>query len=155
MEGIGVRSLACNTSRVEGRARISRLGLRRVTSESIIHTTYTNQTTSWLVCAWNLFGAPMSHGHTQIVATLTLGLQPRQGLTKFAGQEWSPWVTFHTPRTAGECEGMNPHTPKWAPTLRVRVPMDSWTFRGWLQRSKRIGLRSFFYHWNFFWNLDV
>jgi len=24
-----------------------------------------------------------------------------------------------------KCEGKNPHTPKWAPTLGVGVPMDS------------------------------
>jgi len=27
-------------------------------------------------------------------------------------QEGSPRVAFHVPRSARECEGMNPHTPK-------------------------------------------
>jgi hypothetical protein len=87
MERIKVRSLACNIFRVERRAGTLGLGLRRVTSGLIIHTTYTNQTTSWLVRAWNIFGARMSHEHTQTVTTLTLGSQPRQGLTKFVGQK--------------------------------------------------------------------
>jgi len=26
------------------------------------------------------------------------------------------------------CEGMNPHTPKWVPTLGVGVPMESQIF---------------------------
>jgi hypothetical protein len=26
--------------------------------------------------------------------------------------------------SVGECEGMSPHTPKWAPTLAVGVSMD-------------------------------
>jgi len=34
----------------------------------------------------------------------------------------SPGVTFHAPRSVRECRGMNPHTPKWAPTLG----MESW-----------------------------
>jgi hypothetical protein len=33
-------------------------------------------------------------------------------------------VTLHAPKSVGDCEGMNPHTPKRAPTLGVRVPMD-------------------------------
>jgi len=31
---------------------------------------------------------------------------------------------IHTLRNARECEGMNPHIPKWTPTLGVGVPMD-------------------------------
>jgi hypothetical protein len=42
---------------------------------------------------------------------------------------------------------MKTHTPKWAPNLGIGVPMDSRTFREWLQRSKHIALRSFLYHW--------
>jgi hypothetical protein len=59
----------------------------------------------------------------------------------------SPGITFHAPRSARECEGMNPHTPKWTPTLGVEVPMDLWIFKGQFQRSKLIGLRSSLYHW--------
>jgi hypothetical protein len=36
-EGVGVHSLACNTSGVEGCARALVWGLRRMTSGSIIH----------------------------------------------------------------------------------------------------------------------
>jgi len=56
-------------------------------------------------------------------------------------------VTFHAPGSARECEGMNPHTPKWAPTLGVGGPVDSQIFREQLQGSKPIGLKSFLYHW--------
>jgi len=31
---------------------------------------------------------------------------------KGEGQEGNPRVTSHAPGSAGECEGMNPHTPK-------------------------------------------
>jgi hypothetical protein len=34
---------------------------------------------------------------------------------KGAGQEGSPGVTSYAPGNVGDCEGMNPHTPKWAP----------------------------------------
>jgi hypothetical protein len=37
-KGVGVRSLARNTSRVEGHAKVLRWGLGRVISNSIIHT---------------------------------------------------------------------------------------------------------------------
>jgi hypothetical protein len=33
-------------------------------------------------------------------------------------------VTSHAPGSVGSYEGMNPHTPKWAPTLGIGVPMD-------------------------------
>jgi hypothetical protein len=31
----------------------------------------------------------------------------------------------HTFESVRECEGMNPHTPKWIPTLGVGVPINS------------------------------
>jgi hypothetical protein len=45
------------------------------------------------------------------------------------GQKWNPGITFHAPGSVGGCEGMNAHTPKWAPTLGVIVPMDSQIFK--------------------------
>jgi len=47
-----------------------------------------------------------------IVTTLTLGLQPRQGLVKVWAKCEGRGVTFHAHGSVGECEGMNPHTPK-------------------------------------------
>jgi hypothetical protein len=44
-----------------------------------------------------------------------LGSWPRQGGCKVLGQEGSSRVTFYALRSAKECEGMNPHTPKWTP----------------------------------------
>jgi hypothetical protein len=32
---------------------------------------------------------------------------------------------IHYLKSVGECEGMNPHTPKWVATLGIKVPMDS------------------------------
>jgi hypothetical protein len=46
-----------------------------------------------------------------------------------AGQEGILGVTFHAPRSAKECEGMNPHTPKGTPTLGVGILMDFRIFR--------------------------
>jgi hypothetical protein len=42
-----------------------------------------------------------------------------------ASQEWNLIVTFHAPGNMGKCEGMNLHTPKWAPTLGIGVSMES------------------------------
>ncbi len=43
---------------------------------------------------------------------------------KVVGQEGSPGVTSCAHGSAKECEGMNPHTPKWTPLLGVGIPMD-------------------------------
>jgi hypothetical protein len=45
-----------------------------------------------------------------------------------------------------ECEGMNPHTPKWTPTLGVGIPMESPIFTKVCQGSKLIGLKSSLYY---------
>ncbi len=41
-----------------------------------------------------------------------------------AGQEWSPGVKFHVPRSVGGCEGMNPHTPNGLPLWELE---SQWT----------------------------
>jgi len=38
-------------------------------------------------------------------------------------------VTFIALENVGKCEGMNPHIPKWAPTLGVGVLMDFQIFK--------------------------
>jgi hypothetical protein len=84
------------------------------------------------------------HAHYR---NLNLELATKARACKSAGQEGSPGVTFHAPRSVKECEGMNPHTFKGTPTLGVGLPMDSQIFRERLQRSKHIRLRRSLYHW--------
>jgi hypothetical protein len=48
---------------------------------------------------------------------------------KGACQKWSLGVTFHAPKNVRGCEGMNPHTPKWVPTLGIGVPVDFWILK--------------------------
>jgi hypothetical protein len=59
----------------------------------------------------------------------SIGLTTKVRAYKGANQEWSLGITFHALGSVGECEGMNPHTPKWAPILGVGVSMDSWIFK--------------------------
>ncbi len=66
---------------------------------------------------------------------------------KGEGQEGSMGVTSHALGNGGECEGMNPHTPKWTPTLGVAILMGSQIFKKQLQGSKPIGLSNYLYHW--------
>ncbi len=47
-----------------------------------------------------------------------------KGGCKVTSQERSPRVTFHAPRNAKECEGMNLHTPKWTPSWELK---SQWT----------------------------
>ncbi len=60
----------------------------------------------------------------------SLRLATKARACKGAGQEWSPGVTIHAFGSVGKCEGMNPHTPKWTPTLGVGLPMDSQILQG-------------------------
>ncbi len=59
---------------------------------------------------------------------LSLRLVTKARAYKGVSQKGSPRVTSHAFGSVGECEGMNHHTPKWAPTLGVGVPMDFWIF---------------------------
>ncbi len=46
---------------------------------------------------------------------------------KGVGQERSPIITFDVPKNVRKCEGMNPHIPKWAPTLALWELEFWWT----------------------------
>jgi hypothetical protein len=69
-------------------------------------------------CLW--LSPPFPHNILQIhhvmlgpnCRNLSLGLTTKARGCKVAGQEKDPEVTSHAPRSAKECEGMNPHTPK-------------------------------------------
>ncbi len=58
-----------------------------------------------------------------------------------------PRVRFPVLGSVGKCEGLNSHIPKWAPTLGVRVAMDSWIFRRQFHWSKLIGLKNYLCYW--------
>jgi len=73
---------------------------------------------------------------------LSLGLMTKVRPCKGVSQEWSSGVTFHAFDSVGKCEGLNPHTPKWAPTLGVKVSMDPRIFKRRLQGTKLIGLKN-------------
>jgi hypothetical protein len=49
-----------------------------------------------------------------------LGLVTKARAYKGACQEVSPGVTSHDPRSAKECEGMNPHTTKELPFWELK-----------------------------------
>jgi hypothetical protein len=82
-----------------------------------------------------------------IVATLALGLRPRQKGLQGCGPRESLGVTSHTPKSVRKCEGVNPHTPNATPTLGDGVSVDSKNFRDRFQGSKLNGLWRSLYHW--------
>jgi hypothetical protein len=86
-------------------------------------------------------------GEPMLCCNPNLKLTTKVRACKSANREWSLGVTFHVPENVGGCEGMNPHTSKWAPTLGVGGPMDFQIFREQLQRSKFIELKISLYHW--------
>jgi hypothetical protein len=57
----------------------------------------------------------------QTIATLALGSRPRQSVTRLQAK-WETWEHSTCSRECKECEGMNPHIPKWTPMLGVGVP---------------------------------
>jgi hypothetical protein len=76
----------------------------------------------------------------------SLGLATKARACKGASQEGSPGITSHAHGSVGECERMNPHTPKGVLTLEVGIPINFQIFKEQLQGSKPIKLRSFLYH---------
>ncbi len=83
------------------------------------------------------------------VATLALGLGPRQKACKGASQEdlgESHHILPGVLEGVREYEGMNPHTPNATLTLRDGVSVDSRNFRERLQGSNLNVLWSSLYH---------
>ncbi len=68
------------------------------------------------------------NNHVESCYNFSLGLMTKARPYKRVGQKGSPKVTSHVPRSVGKCEKINLHTPKWAPTLGIGVPMDSQIF---------------------------
>ncbi len=79
-----------------------------------------------LICEKNATKRTFDH----YVATLALGLRPRQTGLQGCGLKGRPKVTPHASGNVGKCEGMNPHTPKATPTLGDGVSVDSQIFKG-------------------------
>jgi hypothetical protein len=74
---------------------------------------------------------------------LSLRLATKARACKGVGQEWSLGVTFHTRGSFGECDEMNPHTPKWTLILGVGLP----NLHKAIIKVKLIRLNSPLYHW--------
>ncbi len=85
----------------------------------------------------------------------SFGLVTKVRVCKSVGHEWSMGITFHAHRSVEKCEGMNPYTPKWAPILGIKVPMDSRIFTGWSQRDKTHWIEEFLIPLDISWNVDV
>ncbi len=66
---MGICSLARNILGVERRAGTMGWGIGKVTSSQIFTRTCANQTTSWLMNNWSIFGAQTNHGQTWIHKT--------------------------------------------------------------------------------------
>jgi hypothetical protein len=54
---------------------------------------------------------------------------------------------IHALGNVRKCEKMNPHTLKWAPTLEIRVSMDSKIFRRQVKGVKTPWIEKYFKHW--------
>jgi Ni,Fe-hydrogenase I cytochrome b subunit len=60
------------------------------------------------------------------VTTLILGLRLKQRFAKVQTESevWKSHFMFLSSESVGGCERINPHIPKWAPTLGVGVLVD-------------------------------
>ncbi len=79
------------------------------------------------------------------VATLALGLRPRQGLAR-ARAKRETWESRLMLPGVWESVRMNTHIPKSTPILGVGVPMDFRILRKRFQGLTPIGLESSLYH---------
>jgi hypothetical protein len=107
--------------RGKGACWSSKMRLGRMTSNQSLTRTYTNQTTSWLVHSWNIFGARISHGQTQTHKTHH-GSNLGEAIT-------FPFIVYSVPSHGTNtqmsfCLG----TPKWE--LRNSLSLDSRDFGG-------------------------
>jgi hypothetical protein len=48
---------------------------------------------------------------------------------------------IHTPKSAGECEGMSPRILKYIPTLGIGIPLDFQKFKKWFEGWKLLDWR--------------
>ncbi len=88
------------------------------------------------------------------VATLALGSQPRQGVARLRAK-WETREHSTCSRECKECEGMNPHTPKWTPMLGVGVPKGFPNLQSAIARFKTLFLEEFFISLESYWSVDV
>jgi hypothetical protein len=66
--------------------------------------------------------------HESSCRNLSLRIATKARACKFVGQEGSMGVASHAPGSVKECEGMNPHIPKWTPIWELesqRTPESS------------------------------
>jgi hypothetical protein len=94
-------------------------------------------------------------GHRCVVmcCNFSLGLTTKARPYKGAGQEWSSGITFHAPESLGKCEGMSPHTPKWAPILGI--PNGFANFQKVIVGVKIHWIKKFLTSLKVFWNVNV
>jgi hypothetical protein len=79
---------------------------------------------------------------------LNHGLATKARGCKVAGQE-------RETRECKECEGMNPHTPKWTPMLGVGVPNELPNFQSAIVGVKTHRLEELFISLESYWSVDV
>jgi hypothetical protein len=88
------------------------------------------------------------------VATLALSSRPRQGVTRLWAK-WETWEHSTCSRECKECEGMNPHTPKWTPMLGVGVPKGLPNLQSAIAGVKSPCLKKVFISLKRSWSVDV
>ncbi len=86
---------------------------------------------------------------------LSFGLVTKARACKVVGQKGSPWVTSHAPGIVGECEGRNPHTPKWAPDFGNWNPNGLLNFQRVIAGVKTHWIEASFISLESSWNVDV
>jgi hypothetical protein len=113
-----------------------------------------NTTTTFVSCEWSMNTIKGYKIHMKIrkienfncryCHNPSLGLTIKVRVRKSAGQKGSPKVTSHALGSVGEREGMNLHTPKWAPTLWSWSPNGLPNFQRAIARVKTHWITKFF-----------
>jgi hypothetical protein len=89
-----------------------------------------------------------------IVVTLALASRLRHIFARLqAKNEAGSHITWS--RECKECEGMNPHTPKWTPIVGIGVPNGLANFQSAIAKVKTHRFEEFFISLKKYWNVDV
>jgi hypothetical protein len=108
--------------------------------------TYTNLLKIWNIWIW------CDHNQCR---NPSLGLTTKAKGLQGCGPRGRPGSHFTCFRECKECEGMNPHTPKWPPMLGVIVPKRLPNFQSVISRVKTSHIEDFFIPLESYQSVDV
>ncbi len=108
----------------------------------------------YISLAWIFLNSDLPLPNTYVVVTLALAHDQGKGL-KGCGPRWRLGSHITCSQECKECEGMNPHTPKWTPMFGVGVPNGVPNFQSTIAKVKTHCLEEFFISLENYWSINA